>query len=181
MNHQSSKGISFIELIITMSIIAIIAIFAVPYFKQMIMDKRMLTARDALINGLNYARNTALTQNAIIQACPVGASGSTTCGTNWNTGFMIISQPASGGATLLQSYRAGPNAPTLSIVPISGVSASSITFDSKGITSTQAYFKLCDSRGGAYAVSVQVLPTGLIQTAATIGSAVWNGGALSCP
>lgn len=176
-----ARGVTFVELLITVSIVAIITIFAVPYFKNMMMDKRMMTARDALINGLNYARNTALTQNATIQACPIGASGSTTCGTNWSTGFMIISQPASGGAVLLQSYRAGSNAPTLSIVPISGVSASSIIFDSRGITTTQAYLKLCDSRGGAYAVSVQVLPTGLVQTAANVGTTVWNGGGLSCP
>lgn len=177
----AANGITFVELLVTVTVATMILLFAVPYFKHMIMDKRMMTARDALINGLNYARNTALTQNATIQACPIGSSGSTTCGTNWSSGFMVVSQPASGGKVLLQSYRAGTNAPTLSVVPISGVSASTITFDSRGITTTQAYFKLCDSRGGAYATSVQVLPTGLVQTAASVGTAVWNGGALTCP
>lgn len=165
----------------TMTIVVIVSVFAAPYFKNMLMDKRMITARDALINGLNYARNTALTQNATIQACPIGSPGSTTCGANWNTGFMVVSQPATGGAVLLQSYRQGPNAPTLSTVAISGVSPTSITFDSRGVATTQAYFKLCDSRGRSYAWSVQVLPTGMVQRTAQAGTAVWNGGALTCP
>lgn len=175
------KGITFVELLITMTMVVIVSVFAAPYFKNMLMDKRMMAARDALINGLNYARNTALTQNATIQACPIGSSGSTTCGANWQTGFMIVSQLAAGGSVLLQSYSAGPNAPTLSTVPISGVAPTTITFDSRGISTTQAYFKLCDSRGGSYAWSVQVLPTGLVQTTGQVGTAVWNGGALTCP
>ncbi len=165
----------------TMAVVTIISVFAAPYLGNMMLDKRIMAERDALMTMLNYARNTALTQNVTIQACPVGATGSTTCGANWQTGFMIVSQPATGAAVLLQSYRTGPNDPTLSIVPIGGVSATTINFDARGLATTQANFKLCDRRGGAHALSVQVLPTGMVQTAATVGTAVWNGGALTCP
>lgn len=176
-----TRGVTFIELLVAMAVITIMAVYVLPYFKNMIMNKRIMAERDALVAMLNYARNTALSQNATIQACPIGAVNSTSCGGNWSTGFMVVSQPAAGGATLLQSYRAGPNTPTLSVVPIGGTSPTLITFDARGLSTTQVYFKLCDSRGGAYGLSVQVLPTGMVQTAGTVGIAVWNGGALTCP
>lgn len=175
------RGITFVELLMTMLVIVVISVFAAPYFRNMLMDKRMMAERDMLVTMLNYARSTALTQNTTVQACPVGQANSATCGSNWQTGFMIISQPPTGAAVLLQSYRAGPNDPTLSTVAIGGVSAASINFDARGITTTQANFKLCDSRGGASALSVQVLPTGMVQTSETPGTAIWNGGALTCP
>ena len=176
-----SKGFSFPELLITIAVTAIVLGLAVPYFKNSLMNDRMLAQRDMLMNALDYARNTALNQNINVQACPFGAVNSTVCGTNWQNGWAIISRPAAGNPVLLQTYQTGPNDPVLSIVPIGGVSAAVITFDPVGIATTQANFKLCDSRGAAYAQSIQVLSSGLVQTASTMGVAVWNGGALTCP
>ena len=174
------EGLTLIELLISITIMAIILVFMVPSFKNTLMNNRVLTQTDALINALSYARNTALSQNINVALCPAGAVGSTTCGISWQNGWIIVSQPA-GGPVLLQANVAGANDPVLSVVPIGGVAAINVTFDPLGIATTQANFKSCDSRGASFARSVVVLPTGFIQSSSTMGIAAWDGSALTCP
>ncbi|MFC5474692.1 GspH/FimT family pseudopilin [Paraherbaspirillum soli] len=174
-------GFTLVELLITITVLAILLGVAAPSFQTMVLNQRESAQADGLVNALNYARNTALSQIINIQACPSGTSGSTTCGASWGAGWMIVSQPPTGAATLLQSHPTAANGPVLSAVPIGGTAASSVTFDPRGLATTQANFKVCDSRGAKFARSVQVLPTGFIQSGPTPGLAVWDGSALTCP
>ena len=173
--HPGAVGITLIELLVSITVIAILLALTLPSFKNALLNNRLLAEADALTNSLNYARSTALSQTINVIACPANTPGSTTCGTNWQTGWIIVSQPTTGAAVLLQSTFSGTNDPVLS------ATATSITFDPRGLATTQANFKLCDNRGGAFARSVEVLPTGFVQTGSTMGVAVWNGGALTCP
>ncbi len=174
-------GFTLVELLISITVIAILLILTLPSFKNTLMNNRILSQTDALANSLNYARNTALSQSINVLVCPASIAGSTACGTNWQNGWMVVSQPALGPSILLQATFSGTNDPMLSTVPIGGVAASSVTFDSRGIATTQANFKSCDNRGGTFARSVNVLPTGFIQSSSTMGIAVWDGSALTCP
>ena len=174
-------GVTFVELLVTMAVLTIVLSMAVPSFRDMLMNKRISAHRDALFSALNYARNTALTNKSNVQACPISATGSATCGPSWQHGWIIVSQPTAGAPVLLEAYLAGPNDPTLSAPPIAGVIPAVVTFDSRGLTTTQANFKLCDKRGGAYAQSLVVLPTGFVQYQSAIGVAAWDGSALTCP
>ncbi|MCX7117845.1 MAG: GspH/FimT family pseudopilin [Legionellales bacterium] len=175
------EGVTLIELIVTICVMAILVMIAIPSFQTLIQNNRITSQTNALFHALNYARNTALTQNMNVLACPAGTLSSTTCGTSWSNGWIIVSQPSPGVPVLLQAHFSGPHDPTLSNVPIGGVATTSVTFDSRGIATTQAYFKVCDVRGGAYAQSVEVLPTGFIQVGSTMGTAVWDASALACP
>lgn len=181
---KTTRGFTLIELMITLMVAAIIVAFAAPSFQSMLMNNRLLAQTQALANALNYARNTALSQNVQTEVCPVGAVNSTTCGTNWATGWMIVLNPTGNPATpataLLQSVQTQGNGDVVSNVNNPGP-IFSVTFDARGIATTAAQFVVCDSRGSAYARSVEVLPTGFVQTSATPGMAVWNGNAVACP
>ena len=168
------EGFTLVELLVSIAVLAILLALAVPSFQNMIMNNRITAKTDALSAALNYARNIALTQNVNVLACPFSAVNSTACGGNWQSGWIIVSQPASGAAVLFQSNAAGPNDPSVS------ATATNVTFDTRGLATTQSNFTICDSRGAAFARSVQVLPTGFIQSGATMGVAVWGGG-LACP
>ena len=170
-----TAGLTLIELLISITVLAILLVLTLPSFKNTLMNNRVSAQIDALANSLNYARNTALSQDINVMACPAGAVGSTTCGANWQTGWIIISQPTVGAPVLLQANFSGVNDPVLSST------AASVIFDARGIATTQANFKSCDSRGGAFAQSVRVLTTGLVQSGSVMGTAVWDGGALTCP
>lgn len=168
------SGFTLIELFVAITIATILVMLAAPSFKDMLMNNRILTQTDALVSALNYARNTALSQNTNVQVCPFSAANSTACGGNWQNGWIVVTQPAGGASALLQANDLGTNAPTL------GSTVTNITFDARGITTTQANFTVCDTRGAAYGRSVEVLPTGFIQSSSTPGVAVWNGAGLTC-
>ena len=87
----------------------------------------------------------------------------------------MLTQPSTGAATLLQSQQFSPTDPSLS-APAAGV-----VFDSHGLATTQSNFTLCDTRGGTFARSVEVLATGFVQAGLTPGLAVWNNSVLTCP
>lgn len=164
-----------VELLITITVLTILLALATPSFRTMLMNNRILAEADALTNSLNFARNTALTQNITVIVCPFNAAGSTTCGGSWQNGWIVATQPATGTPVLLHSHATGTNDSVLS------ATTASVTFDSRGIATTQTNFKLCDTRGANFAHSVEVLPTGFVQSSSTAGVAVWNGGALTCP
>ena len=174
-------GFTLIEILISITVLAILLVLVLPSFKTMLMNNRVLAEEDAIANSLNYARNIALSQGINAVTCPIGTQGSSTCGANWANGWIVVSQPTAGGNVLLQSHVSGANDPVLSAVGIIGGAATSVTFDPRGIATTQANFKVCDNRGGEFAQSVEVLPTGFIQSGSTMGTAVWDGSALACP
>lgn len=176
-----TTGFTLVELLVSITILAILLGLTLPSFRTTLMNNRVLAQSDALASSLNYARNTALSQNINVLACPASTPGSTTCGANWQNGWIIVSQPTPGASVLLQAHLFGANDPVLSTVAIGGVTAASVTFDARGIATTQVNFKSCDSRGGAFARSVKVLPTGYVQSGSTMGTAVWDGSALTCP
>ena len=174
MRKQASvHGFTLVELMVTIAVAAILLAIAAPSFQAFLMNNRMSSQADSFFTGLNYARNTALGGNVQTVVCPVGAPGSTTCGTDWSVGWMAVSDPT-GTPTLLQSYTSVAGRPILSST------AGSVAFDSRGLASVQANFKICDYRGSSYARSLLTTATGFVQAGQKPGQAVW-GGALSCP
>lgn len=87
----------------------------------------------------------------------------------------MVTKPSSGTSTLLQSQQLSVSDPVLS------GNVGSVTFDSHGLTATPSNFKFCDSRGGTFARSIEVMSTGFVQSGDTPGQAVWDNSALACP
>jgi type IV fimbrial biogenesis protein FimT len=171
---RAAEGFTLIELMVTIAIAAILLSLAVPSFQAMVMNNRLTAQAGGLNTALNYARNTALSQAVNVVVCPVGALGSTTCGASWGTGWMVVRDPA-GTPTLLQSQLAPSSNAVLSSP------ATSVVFGPRGLAGTVSSFKVCDSRGAAFARSVQVLATGFVQAGATPGQVAWGSTALTCP
>ena len=171
--HVNHSGFTLIELLVTIAIAAILMSLAAPAFQAMLLNNRMAGQTDELTNALNYARNTALSQSVSVKVCPVGAVSSTTCGTDWGAGWIVVSDP-SGAPALIQSKLTAAGGPVVS-------STANVVFDSRGLSTTQSNFTICDSRGTTFGRSVQVVATGFVQAGNTPGTAVWATPALSCP
>ncbi|MGL5742322.1 MAG: GspH/FimT family pseudopilin [Legionella sp.] len=133
---------SLIELLITLLVLCIILVLALPQLSTLLMNKRLTSNTDMFLNALNYARNTALNESMNIVVCPFAAADSTTCGGNWKSGWIVVTQPVIGTSTLLLSQAFSSSDPTLS------GNIGSVVFDPHGLTTTLSNFKLCDSRGG---------------------------------
>jgi type IV fimbrial biogenesis protein FimT len=168
-------GFTLVELMITLSVLCLLLVVAAPSFRTMILNNRLNANSESLVNALNYARSTALYQAMNVVVCPFVTENSTACGANWNSGWIVVTQPSAGVGTLLKSQQASPTDPLLT------ANVTSVVFDSHGIATTQSNFKLCDDRGGAFARSIEVLATGFVQPGNTPGQAVWDNSALTCP
>lgn len=169
------KAFTLVELLVTLLVLCIIIVLALPALRTLLLNNRLTSNANLLVNALNYARGTALNQSMTVMVCPFNAANSTSCGANWSSGWIVVSLPSSGTNTLLQSQQTTSNDPVLS------ANVSSILFDSHGLTTTQGNFTLCDTRGASFAQSVEVMSTGFVQSSVTPGQAVWNNGALACP
>ena len=69
------RGVTLIELMITVAVLAIGLSLAAPSFTQQIANYRLRTATESIINGLNYARAEAVRRNSPV-SFTLDASGS---------------------------------------------------------------------------------------------------------
>ena len=171
-----NSGFTLIELLVTICVFAVIVAFAIPSFKNLLLNNRLNASTDALADALSFGRINALNRNMNVTVCPFSASNSTVCGNNWSNGWIVVTSPAAGAGTLIKSQENNTN-----IDPNISANNPSVTFNSHGLAQNQTNFTLCDSRGSQYGRSLEVMATGYTQPGQTAGQAVWNNTALVCP
>ena len=70
---RRSLGFTLVELMVTVSIAAVLAALAVPSFQQLIASQRMRSASMDMVSDLVLARSEALKRGATVQVMPAGA------------------------------------------------------------------------------------------------------------
>lgn len=79
-----------IELMIVLTIAAILAMVAAPSFADFINNTRQSSTMSQLTSDLNRARNEAIKRNSWVMVCARNSAG-TDCGTgtNWQNGWLV--------------------------------------------------------------------------------------------
>ncbi|MCH8479729.1 MAG: GspH/FimT family pseudopilin [Wenzhouxiangella sp.] len=109
---KAQSGWSLIELIIGLSILAILSSIAAPGMQGFIEQQRIINASNQLVTHLNYARNEAVTRATFVSACP-SPNGLRCSGNRWDQGFIAFvdaersGQPA-GESDLLRVVQPDP-------------------------------------------------------------------------
>jgi len=93
---RRQRGFTLIELIITMSLMAILVGMGAPSFMTSIRENRNLTAANVMLSAVSAARSEALRRGATVTLCP-SADGAT-CSANWADGWLILLDKNSGVA-----------------------------------------------------------------------------------
>jgi type IV fimbrial biogenesis protein FimT len=170
MQHRSSlrasgaaAGFTIIELMVALTVAAILFGIAVPAFRGVIAGNRIVTQTNELVGAVNFARSEAITRNANIVLCRTNTSTSTACSTslgNW-TNWIVRNVPA---AAVVRRGTINTYDGTMTVT--SNLSVDAVTFGSDGLARTGGVlvsdkaFTLCTSAADSDNVRTVTLGAG---------------------
>jgi len=64
---SKTNGFSLIELMVAITIVSIFLLLAMPSFSEWLINSRIRNAAESIVNGLQLARNEAVSRNASVQ------------------------------------------------------------------------------------------------------------------
>ena len=136
---QHTRGFTLIEMMIAISIAAILLAIAVPSFSHSQLNSQLRASANDLVASVNLARNEALKRNRQVTLCVSTDGASCTTG-NWRQGWAVLVVEAPGTPpTPIQSV--SKTAENFRITETSG--ATSLLFQSTGVDTTPARFTVC--------------------------------------
>jgi type IV fimbrial biogenesis protein FimT len=86
---MSIRGFTLVELLITVTIVAIMLAFAVPSYSHIIASKRMVSELNALLVDMQYARSEAQRQGTTVQICQSSDQKNCTNSNSWEQGWIV--------------------------------------------------------------------------------------------
>jgi type IV fimbrial biogenesis protein FimT len=151
-NMKNMKGLTLIELLVTLAVVAIVVAFGLPSLQKTSQSSRLTSAINTLSGDMAFARSEAVTRNKSIRIRTVNGGG------DWSGGWVVETVDT---ATALR------NAPALPAnIVLNGLAgADSITFRSDGTqTGASASFLTCKSgESGSYGRQIDINASGRIQ------------------
>lgn len=92
--RRATTGFTLIEMMVTISIMAILLAIATPSFNNTIAGTRISGEINELQASLNFARSEAVKRGLKIDVCPPTVPNGTTCANtnplNWSSGWVVL-------------------------------------------------------------------------------------------
>lgn len=168
--NKRSFGFTLVELMITLSVVSILALIATPSLSRMIASQRMSTSINELVASITLARSEAIKSSNLVIVCSNTTAAPRLCSgsTNWSQGWLVwvdrnnnsgggAGNPDPGEEIQVHSALAGPGS-----VMNSGIDR--IIYSRSGFidvaTATARRFEFCDQRGATFAKAVALDPIG---------------------
>ncbi len=126
------RGVTLIELMITLAVVAIVVMAGLPMLGDFTRDSRVVSRTNDLVATLNFARSEAVKRAEFVSLCPSSDQTSCTGGTDWTVGWIVwLDDDGSGDGTVDSGetiMRVGDATQAMSI----SSGADSITYDPAG-------------------------------------------------
>lgn len=177
MRMRRAGGFTLVELMVVLSIAAILLTVAVPGFQSFILNARRTTLANDLVLALAYAKSEAVKRGVRVTVCSRQDDATCAGSTTWDSGWLVFVDNDHDGVidagdtppdVVLQVYPPLPSGSTLRASADQRVTFQPTGF-SPGFYDT---LRLCDSRGATEGRSIVVSPPGKVRT---------DSGTASCP
>jgi len=135
------RGLSMVEVMVTVGIIAVVSAIAVPSFTNIIHSSRLSDVGNSFVSSAQLARGEAIKTNATVSMC--ASSNGTSCNATtvgaWRTGWIVFRDPDSDGVvdagetviqvqqTIASDYRLTASATGHLLFQPSGVGSTAVT------------------------------------------------------
>lgn len=91
---NKQKGFTLIELVITVSILALVMALALPSFKTSVANNKSLGAGGELVTALNMARSEAIKRGGYATVCASSDGATCLAAGNWAKGWLVFADKA---------------------------------------------------------------------------------------
>lgn len=141
------RGLTLIELLVTMTVLALVLGIGVPGLRDFVLNNRQVSAVNEMVASMQYARTESVARNGFVSLCP--SSNQTGCtGGNWDTGWIIFSDLDGDGSV------DGDDTVVRAVEPLNNLDFSSdvaaLTYRRNGRSTATGTFTLCDARGDSH-------------------------------
>jgi len=180
MTYKSAPfGLTVVELLVTISVISIIAVAGAPGIRNTIRQHRLTDQITAFVSALQLAQSEAIGRAKPVVVCASGNAESATaaCGggnIHWSDGWIVFVDPDNdgildAGETIVRV--SGPLTTGLQLNGSSGL-GNAVTFDATGSLSIGGLLVLCDSSDFHYSRAVMLGSNGRIRLAPMDGNGI---------
>jgi type IV fimbrial biogenesis protein FimT len=159
--HSRSSGVTLLEMMTTLTVVAILSGIAAPSFSGMLRDNERTAAVNSFIHALYLARSEAIKRGAIVSLCK-SADGETCSNrvADWNSGWMVFVNRD--GDDLPQR---DPDEDVLMVYQGWGrgrITSNRLAYSFRAYTQgvVNGTLLFCDSRGGEHARAIIISQTG---------------------
>jgi type IV fimbrial biogenesis protein FimT len=177
---QRATGFSLVELMVTLTVAAILAIIAAPSFRTYMLNSRRDSIIDGLVASLHYARNQALNLDQVTTLC-AGTAGTSCTGGKWTDGWEVVTVPAGSATVVLATHALQASSTTPALKATDPAFAFNGVGLVSGMTTANELMVVCDARGSGMARAVVLSRAGYIQSSPKPGLAPDGTTALTCP
>lgn len=162
--NVGSTGFTLIELMVTLAVVAILSLIAVPNMRAIIQNNRVMTLSNDFLSDINLARSEAIKRVVNVRICTWDSTSTPSApacngGGNWSLGRAVWADMNSDGVLNAgELVRSREGLTPMTLTPNAAVDP--IIFNSRGVPASNVTFRLCDDRGTAFAKNITINATG---------------------